>query len=83
MNGGHSAMTSPIARTIKPVLLAELHALRADGELGVERSLGDFVTHELARADEADAARLADEGMRGERREPRLELRRDARRTCS
>src|SRR5262249_30830077 len=58
-------------------LLAELHALRADGTLGIELGLRLLVAHELACADEPDAARLADQRMARERRETALELRPD------
>ena len=52
------------------------------GELGAERTrrfhrrLGRLVGDEFQRADQADAARLADERVIGETLQPRLELRR-------
>src|SRR5277367_4842404 len=55
------------------------------GDLGperagrVERSLGSLVRHKLQRADQTDAARLADEGMVSESPDARLELRRQSR----
>src|SRR5690349_18282321 len=61
----------------QPVLLTEMHALGADCGLRVERGLRALVAHELARADEADAARVTDERVLGQRREAGLELRRD------
>src|SRR5690606_19595825 len=61
----------------QPAALTELHAFRCDRELRVERLLRRFVADELAAAHEPDAARIADERVRAELREPRLKVRRN------
>ena len=80
MSGGQIDMMSPtMKRTISPSSSAKRTARGPDAGLRVERALGGLVGHELDGADEADAARLADQRMVAERGEPGLELRRLAR----
>src|SRR5690606_41102170 len=59
-------------------LLAERQAFRADAYLRIERAFHGLVRHELARADEPHAARLADQRVVRQRLQPRLKMRRDA-----
>ena len=58
------------------LLLGEARRLGADAELRVEALLGPLVAHQLQRADQADAARLADQRVIGQRLQPQLEDRR-------
>ena len=56
-------------------LLGEMHGAGADAMLGLERTLAGLVGDEFHAADQAEAARLADERMLAERLEPGLEQR--------
>src|SRR5581483_8299806 len=57
-------------------LLSELHRSRSDGAPRIESATRGLVTNQLDSADEADAARLADQRMIAERAQQRLEARR-------
>ena len=71
-------VSPPTARQIRPFLLGKARGLGADAELGIEALPGALVLDELQPADQADAARLADQRMIGQRLQPQLEDRRHA-----
>ena len=80
ISGGQKAMMSPMARMIRPSSW-QSSARRAPNEPGgAKGALARLVGDEFQRADQADAARLADQGMAGEALQARLEMRRKARR---
>jgi hypothetical protein len=58
------------------LLLGESAAPWPNAELALEALLGALVAHQLQRADQADAARLADQRVIGQRLQPQLEDRR-------
>ena len=71
ISGGEKAMMSPpMTRTISAVRLGALRPRSAaDADLGGrERLLGRLVGDQLERADQADAARLADQRVIGQAR---------------
>jgi len=60
------------------VLLRRIGDQGGRAALRIERGFRRFVAHDLQRAQEPDAARFADEAVRGEALQPFLEMLRDA-----